>query len=444
MAIHSTAAGIRPHPADTVKHTRHNDSSRQFPAISRHSLASYSLFCLLAILLFCVAALAQETVQAVSPTPRRGPSPEIQTYQHPDRVEIYRLRIVNDAHGEISGSRDGGQSWVTLGHVAAYTEKITNQGYTASKWAPTSAIAATAVNAIHISTGYNPKDDKGVVFSILPQEMTTDAGKKLQSFYSEDASIYTDIPGGTGIFGGHWSPILGNAVYLQQADGTLASIPANNSLHKGDILVIPVLRPLHPPKAIIFENRFGGLITLIGWDDAETLIGQVLKPVAGVGRFWGTQYTDIGRLRANHNGVIDISVAPFGQVGGLQIIPREHAMSPEMERARTFTQWMVVGPLDARDPSWEGIAPLFRDYLAPSWSADDLTAPDWRERLSSRLLVDCRIKNGPWQPLPSYSLNPDLNVPLPDWANAALASVTHLRILFPVPEPAVGATVPGQ
>lgn len=397
----------------------------------------------LLMLFFGSITLAAPTPVLTSPEPLRGPSPEIQAYQHPERVEIYRVRVVNDANGEISGSRDGGKNWVTLGHVLGYTEKVTNQGYTASKWAPASAIAATAVNAIHVCTGYNDKDDRGVVFSILPKEMLTEAGRKLQSFFSNDSSIYTDISGGTGLFGGHWAPILGNPVALEQPDGTLVPIAFNSALHKGDVLVIRVLRPVRPPKAVVFDNRFGGFIRVIDWDDSESIIGQVLKPVAGVGRFTGTQYTDTGRLRANHNGVIDISVSPFGKIAGIQIIPREHAMSPEMVRARTYTQWMVIGPLDARDPSWEGVAPLFRDYLYPSWSADDLLAENWQERLASRLLIEARMKNGPWQPMPSFELNPDLNVPIVEWANSALAEMTHLRILFPVPEPAV-ETVDGR
>lgn len=395
------------------------------------SLAVLSLLVLILYTTLGAAVAQQEDIVAPpQPAPVHGPSPEIASYQNIEQHEIYRLRLVNDENGAITGSRDQGINWQQLGKVLGYTEQVTTQGYTASKWAPIGAVAATAVNAIHIRTGYNATDDKGVVFSILPRELLTDAGKKLQSFYSADSSIYTDIAGGTGIFGGHWSPILGNTVYLENA-GNLTPMPENYIPHKGDVFVIIVLRPINSPKSIIFENRFGGFISIIGWDESVTVVGQVLRPVAGVGRFLGTQYADIGRLRANHNGVIDVSVSPFGTVGGFQILPREHAMSPEMVRARTMTQWMVIGPLDARDPSWEGVAPLFLNYLCPSWEKDDWDAPNWRERVAARTLVDVRIQNGPWRPMPHFSLDPDLSKPFPEWANYALQDITHIRILFP-------------
>jgi hypothetical protein len=377
--------------------------------------------------------LDPDTLPPVPTVRPHGPSAEVQPYQVSGREEIYRLRVINDANGEIAGSLDSGTTWETLGHVVHYTQKASDQGYTASKWAPMSSVAATAVNAIHIRVGYNEKEDKGMVFSILPQELMTEAGIKLSSYLSPDASIYTDIPGGTGIFGGHWSPILGNPIFLQQADG-LQPLPLNYQPKKGDVYIILVLQPVDMPKAIIFENRYGGMIYLQGWDNSLQTIGQVLKPVAGVGRFTGTQYCDVGRLRANHCGVIDISVSPLGKIGGFQIIPRDHAMSPEMGRARTMTQWMVVGPLDARDPSWEGTAPLFLDYLRPAYSPDDWDAPDWEDKVADRVMVDVRVKNGAWGPMPSFFFDPDLTLPVPEWAFSAIEDITHIRILLPIPK----------
>jgi len=399
--------------------------------------------CNLSVLLL-VAAMSLTWGQQETSKPLRsrehGPSPEIAMHQHVATVEIYRLRIVNDVKGAITASRDGGKSWTVIGHVLTYTEKVSRDGYTASKWAPMSAIAATAVNAIHIRTGYNANQDRGVVFSVVPLETSTEEGKELQarlSYLSPDSTIYTDMPAGTGIFGGDWAPILGNPVLLETSAG-LTPFPLNAAPRKGDVLVIPVLQPVDSPQAFIFENRFGGFITELGWDGKQTVIGQVLKPVCGVGRFTGARYADVGRLRANHNGVIDIGLAHHGETAGFQIIPREHAMSPEMERARTFTQWMVIGPLDARDPSWEGTAPLFLNYLRPSYAPDDYESPDWLKKITSRVLIDCRINGGPWTAMPHFSIDPDMNKPLPAWAMTALVNVTHIRILLPVPEKGVG------
>jgi hypothetical protein len=383
-------------------------------------------------ILAAVALWAQEVAPAA---PLHGPSPEVKGYQESPRTEIYRIRVVNDLGGDIAASRDAGKTWEMLGHVLGYCEKDAQEGYTASKWAPMSAVAATAVNAIHIRTGYNTVADRGVVFSVLPKELMTEAGLKLASFASPDASIYTDIPGGTGLFGGHWSPMVGNPVALETAEG-LQALPLDYAPKRGDAFVIRVLEPADAPKSITFENRFGGFITLERWDGGTDQVGQVLKPVCGVGRFTGSQYADVGRLRANHTGVICVSVSPAGSIGGFQIIPREHAMSPEMNNARLLTQWMVIGPLDARDPSWEGVAPLFRDYLRPSWAADDWDQADWLRRMMDRTSVEVRVKGGPWQEMPRYAFDPNMNKPLPPACLSFLIDVTHVRINLPMPQAA--------
>jgi len=382
-------------------------------------------------------ALRADDIAAMREQSRgHGPSSEVAVQQNVKKVEIYRLRLINDAGGLIAASRDGGQSWTTIGRVLTYTTRVSNQGYTASKWGPMSAVAATAVNAIHIRTGYNVVDDRGVVFSLLPLEMSTEAVRQAQeknSFMSPDSSIYTDIPAGTGMFGGDWAPILGNPIELETPDGP-APLPENYAPKKGDVFIVRVLQPADTPHAFIFENRFGGFIIEEAWDGSQRIIGQVLKPVQGVGRFSGTAYCAAGSLRANHNGVIDISTSKMGDTGGFQIIPREHAMSTEMFKARTMTQWMVVGPLNALDPSWEGVAPLFRDYLRPSYGADDWESPDWLRLATSRVQVDVKIKDSTdWQPMPAFKLDPDTAKPFPDWANTALQDVTQIRIVLPAP-----------
>ena len=184
---------------------------------------------------------------------------------------------------------------------------------------------------------------------------------------------------------------------------------------------------------MIFENRFGGLIYLKYYylERYPKVIGQVLRPVLGVGRFLGSHYTAKGRLRANHSGVICVSTSPYGKIGGFQIIPANHAMSPEMKYARRLTQWMVIGPLDARDPSLEGVAPFFCYYLAPRYNKDDITKFNWRQRFRERVMVEAKYKGKKgWHSLPTRWY--EVNKKLPDEAFTALKNITHFKILFPL------------
>ncbi len=345
--------------------------------------------------------------------------------------EMLRLRIVNDAGGEIAASFDAGATWQPVGRVVRYTTQVTRQGYTASKWVSPGHVAATAVNAIHISAGYNAEDDRGVVFSLLPRELLT-APSTYSSFLSPDSSIYTDIPAGQGIFGGGGAPFVGNSVYLQAA-GEL--VPTGDSYlpARGDVLIIIVDQPLRYPIAAEFENRPGGRADLLYADGSREQLGWVVKPVRGVGRFLGGIYTGIGRVRANHAGVIDISTSSVGALGGFQIIPFGHAISPEMGNAWKLTQWMVVAPLGEGESLWDGITPLFSQHIRPDYLPNDLSAPDWERRLLSRFVADVDLGAG-WQPMPAIQLSPDPNAPLPSWAGEALKGMAKLRVLFPLSE----------
>ncbi|MGD0111186.1 MAG: hypothetical protein ABSD48_04925 [Armatimonadota bacterium] len=345
--------------------------------------------------------------------------------------EILRLRIVNDVGGEISASRDQGLSWQTVGRVVRYTTQVSRKGYTASKWVAPGHVAATAVNAIHINVGYNNEDDRGVVFSILPRELLTTPAT-YSSFLSPDSSIYTNIPAGQGIFGGGGAPLVGNTVYLGAPSG-IAPLRDGYVPARGDVLVVVVDRPARYPIAAEFENRPGGAVTLMYADGSRELLGWVVKPVGGIGRFLGGIYTGIGRIRADHAGVVDITTSPIGALGGFQIIPFGHAISPEMGNAWRLTQWMIVGPLKEGSSLWDGITPLFCGYIRPDYLSNDLYAADWRVRLLSRFVADADLGHG-WQPVSSPRLSSDPNAALPAWAGSALSNVKRLRILFPLAE----------
>jgi len=345
--------------------------------------------------------------------------------------EALRLRLVNDRQGPIAVSRDRGKTWQPLGAVVQYTTQVNRQGYTASKWVATGFVAATAVNAIHISAGYNHDADRGVVFSLLPKDFLTPP-KDYASFLSPDSSIYTDLPAGAGPFGGGEAPFVGDEVRLETEHG-LVPLPPDYRPAKGDVLVIVVTRPFRYPSDAIFENWARGAVTLGYADGSRVQIGSVVRPVHGVGRFAGARYADLGRLRANHAGVIDVSTSPVGKLGAFQIIPLVHAYSPEMESAWRLTQWMIVTPLGEGPGQWSGLTPLFFGHLRPDYRPDDLLADDWEHRLLARFLVDVDMGDG-WRPMPALSLSPDPSSPLPDWAGTALAKVRRIRLLFPLAE----------
>ncbi len=378
----------------------------------------YCSFIFAAALVFAQTAVSQDAKQPDLP-----------------RKEAYRIEILNAADGPIKVSTNEGRTWSTAGKVIYPCNLVNNKAYTASKWAETGAVAATAVNAIHIKAGYNRSVDKGVVFSLLPKEFVSPP-ENYNSFLSPNSSIYTDIKAGEGLFGGGYAPFVGDPVFIstssdpvlkRMADGYVPSV--------NDILTIKVMRPVRQPKAIVFENRFGGHIKVIYWNGDSMTIGEVLKPVQGIGRFTGTQFAPAGRIRANHTGVIDISTSGRGRTGGFQIIPANHGMSEEMVKARLMTQWMVVGPTSIFERSLEGARPLFSNYLQPSYRKMDLESETWTKDLLSRFLVDVKMKGSDkWVPMPAYSVDPDYSKDLPEWANSALQDVTHVRILFPVLE----------
>ncbi|MGD9495144.1 MAG: hypothetical protein AB7Y46_02420 [Armatimonadota bacterium] len=380
----------------------------------------------------------------------RGPSPQVLAENAEAGPELLRIRIVNRAGGAVEVSRDGGTRWVAVGSVTAPAGGVNPAGFTASAWAADSAVCASAVNAIHVKVSNHPGTGRGVIFSIIPAGDTVGAAEGRPG-----TSIVTDIAGGAGIFGGGFTPPVGSPVSVVR-EGASRSLPPDYVPADGDVLVVRVLQTPTEVTAIEFENRFGGLIRLRYGDGSEKAIGQVLRPVVGIGRFAGTIDAAAGRLRANHPGVIDVSTSPLGMVGGFQIIPREHAGSAELSYVLTGTQWMVVGPLSALEPSWEGVAPLFARYLAPSYRPDDISGrhEDWVQRVLSRLQVQVRIGEGEWRLMPRIAIDPDAPEgadshdcgrtglwriagslhpysPLPAAAATALSGVTHIRIMLP-------------
>ncbi len=362
---------------------------------------------------------------------KRGPTSVVEEENNPEFKELFKIEVENKVDGEvtiISNQVNNTSSirnfeGLKVGKVVVPATCVNQEGYTASGWAGIGEIAATSVNSIHIKTAQN--GDRGVIFSLIPIEFLQKP-KDYKSYYSKSSSIITDIKAGTQIFGGRYAPLIGNKVYYKRTTNGdrqttgYGPILEGYTPQIGDIIQISVLLPVRYPSEIIFENRFGGFVTEIFLDGEQKIIAQVLKPVAGVGRFDGSKFVGVGRIRANHTGVICISTSPYSEIGGFQIIPDNHAMSPEMQNARLLTQWLVVGPINVFEPSLEGVAPLFKYFIRPVYFP--FTNETSVEEIFLRFIVQVRIKNGDWQRMPAViGRNDD-----------ALKDVTHIRILFPI------------
>lgn len=354
-------------------------------------------------------------------------SAQVSYENNPKFEEIFRIGIINQPGGSIEVSTNSGKNWETIGKVIYPTVKTNTESYKAARWVADGKVAATSVNAIHLKTATASLDGSGIIFSLLPIEFLK-AAKFRRSYLSPDSSIYTDIPAGEGIFGGSFSPFVGNSILLNRLAEPVQSLPSNYKPKIGDKLYIIVERPIDYPKAIVFENKFGGKISIEYFNGGERVIGQVLRPVVGVGRFEGSKYAGVGRIRANHAGVIDISTSRLGKVGGFQIVPAEHGSN--LPYVRTSTQWMVIGT----DEPLEGRAPFFKYFIRPVYGEGDLAADDWENKLLERFLVEVKLRGKDhWQPMPviefdDYYLTGDL----PPWANDALKDVAQIKILFPL------------
>ncbi|MBC7328675.1 hypothetical protein H5T87_11290 [bacterium] len=262
--------------------------------------------------------------------------------------DLYWISLENKQDGMIKVSLNQGLSWVTIGKVLKPGHGSV-KGFLASKWGKRGTVVAASSYAIHI------KVSESEVISILSKEMES-LPKDFGGQQPGDAGILTDIRAGTLLFK-DLAPLVGSKVCLRESSA-LKELPDSFSLQGGEELYI-IVEPREFPQGIVIENKMGGNVYLIK-EGKRQVVGKVEKPLTGIGRFDGTEFTGIGRINTVHPGAITVSTVPAGAKsfdinlsGGFQIVPIENAKEGYFASSPPY---LIVSPLEGEIA---GSYPLF-------------------------------------------------------------------------------------
>lgn len=289
---------------------------------------------------------------------------------------------------------------VNLGTVVRPTTAVDTAGFHASLWGQAQTVVASAVNAVHLKVYDDPHAGRAGVVTLLPAELYRRGLDGSQSEVRDDV-LYTDIPGGHSIFGGAYPLIVGNPVSFYRGRQHVYFDAENTALQVGDIIIIEVRMPARWPQGMLLENRPGGSVTLVLDDGERVALGTMEKAASGTGRFAGGIFSAPGGIRATHTGVLDLDFSPVDEMGGLQLIPHAHSLSPELVYTREAPPYGILLGVGGRD--LRGQPPLFSSYVYP---LSGLEAP----AVLPQLVVSIQLGGSPtWLPLPVIFGREDLS-----------------------------------
>jgi hypothetical protein len=303
---------------------------------------------------------------------------------------------------------------VDIGTVVRPATMLNTESFHASLWGGPGTVVASAVNAVHIKAYDQPGLPRAAVITLLPSQLLSHELDGSQARLRDD-QIYTDIPGGHGIFGGAYPVIAGNPARVYRNMRRVEFSPGNTSLRQGDVIIIQVQAPLEWPRMLTVQNAPGGKVTMRDAGGADVECGSVEKPVTGTGRFSGGAFCAAGGIRATHTGVLDIDFSPQGLLGGLQLIPHAHSLSPELTYSQESPPYgILLGPGGS---DLRGQAPVYSGYIYPQSGLEEpKLLPHLRvsvqfEDYTRRGGTAVEVEPGPvpWVTLPSLSGREDLS-----------------------------------
>lgn len=347
--------------------------------------------------------------------------------------EIYRIRVENTEKGLVQVSMDRGDSYYAVGRVLHPANGV-KEGFMASEYIEGGSVVATSSHGIRLKI--SPKERFGSdfkevrLFSLVPEEFYVKP-TGFGGHVAGSSGIYTDIPSGTSIFLNQ-SPFAGSKIYLE-SNGQLLPIPENHTPRSGDVYVILVNYIPSGITSVDFENKADGTITVTKRDGSSEILGKVVRPVSGIGRYDGTTFDEPGQLNTAHGGVVTISSSkkfPSGTKegeepetrGGFMIQPYYHTI----KQGETKPQVMVIGKKEA-SYDMEGTAPLYLDTIN-LWYYKDFP--------NSSFKVYVKIDGGVWENMPEITGKID-NGLTPEYLNKIFENrnistgITDIRLQIP-------------
>lgn len=263
--------------------------------------------------------------------------------------DLLWISLENKTNGSIKASLNQGKSWVSLGKVLK-PGKGAGKGFPACKWGKEGTVVGISSYAIYIKVS----TDK--TFSILSKEMES-LPKGLGEGSPGEAGILTNIKAGSLIFE-DLAPFIGSKVYLREGN-TLKELPHPYTL-QGEEEIFIIVEEKEFPKRIVIENREGGNAYVIREGERRVTFAKVLKPLAGIERLYGTQFTGVGRITSVNPSAITISTVVGGAnksddilLGGFQIIPWETTFKDSLP---TSPSLLILAPFQGKST---GEYPLF-------------------------------------------------------------------------------------
>ncbi len=194
-------------------------------------------------------------------------------------------------------------------------------------------VCYSGTDAVHVKAYDATLHDESAVFSILPSDNVNYLNEEQSLDWTSipGDALLTDIPAGSGFFGGAYPLIVGNPVNVYRGQYILDFSPLYPDIEVGDRIVIGVHVPLDWPDDLRISNQVDGSVL---WN----LAGQELTlascslpqsaardsqlpgplPAAGLAMTSSTSFM-IGLPGADNRQCFGVNAVGFGNLAGLQL-----------------------------------------------------------------------------------------------------------------------------